>query len=92
MYNICLFEEVIVLSGIMALFAKSHAGTKGYPKGHVIASPESDTRKHRHNSPEDQPVGDRCSERAGIRSLIFPFIAINSKVGYNIISHYIKVY
>lgn len=43
----------------MALFAKSHAGTKGHSEGHVIASPESDTRKHHHTSPEDQPVGDK---------------------------------
>lgn len=73
----------------MALFAKSHAGTKDHPKGHVIASPESNTRKHHHSSPEGQPVGDRQSERAGVRSLIFPIMATNSQ-GW--IQHHFSLY
>lgn len=54
---------------------------------HLTVTPGSIT-----TPPQRTSLLEIDAQKARIRSLIFPIMATNSKVGYNIISHYIKVY
>ena len=99
-FTVYSLERGMTLSGIMAPLAESYSGTRNSPKSYVIASLESDPGSKTMWTQKSQGLLEiDFSLKEWIISLIspvlykwgYPHLYPTCKVGYNTISHYIKL-